>query len=128
MYFGRMLDKIKAHAKGQLPADYVPNLGKGFDARCTAFLNVDYEQIIDRLAEGGTDEEMLEWCFRSGRQPAADEIHIWNEFMRKCGWNDDITETLTRRKKEGGFAERSDIQTMFEFIDADEGRSERASA
>ena len=42
--------------------------------------------------------------------------------MRKLGWNDEVTETLKRRKKEGGFEDRSDIQTMFQFIDADEGR------
>jgi len=42
--------------------------------------------------------------------------------MRKRGWNDEISETLTRRKKEGGLAERADIETMFQFIDADEGR------
>src|SRR5438309_489448 len=31
VYFGRMLDKIRLHAKGELPAEYQPNLGKGFD-------------------------------------------------------------------------------------------------
>ena len=49
-------------------------------------------------------------------------MHFWNEFMRKCGWNDEISETLIRRKKEGGLADRADIETMFQFIDADEGR------
>jgi hypothetical protein len=42
--------------------------------------------------------------------------------MRKLGWNDEVTETLKRRKKEGDLEDRSDIQTMFQFIDADEGR------
>jgi len=31
VYFGRMLDKIRMHAKGELPEDYQANLGKGFD-------------------------------------------------------------------------------------------------
>jgi Domain of unknown function (DUF5069) len=30
-YFGRMLDKIRRHAKGELRSDYHANLGKGFD-------------------------------------------------------------------------------------------------
>ena len=30
---------------------------------------------------------------------------------------------LVRRKKESGMAGRSEIQTMFAYIDADEGRS-----
>ena len=42
--------------------------------------------------------------------------------MRKRGWNDEVSETLKRRKKESGMAGRSEIQTMFAFIDADEGR------
>ncbi|MGI8891064.1 MAG: DUF5069 domain-containing protein [Chthoniobacterales bacterium] len=51
-------------------------------------------------------------------------MEIWSEFMRKCGWQDDISETVARRKNEGGLAGRDDIQTMFQFIDADEGRKE----
>ena len=43
--------------------------------------------------------------------------------MRKCGWNDDIAEIVTRRKKENGLGERADIQTMFNYIDVDEGRT-----
>jgi hypothetical protein len=42
--------------------------------------------------------------------------------MRKLGWNDEVSETLKRRKREGGLEDRADIQTMFQFIDADEGR------
>ncbi|MGZ5504339.1 MAG: DUF5069 domain-containing protein, partial [Chthoniobacterales bacterium] len=30
VYFGRMLDKIRAHGNTELPADYQANLGKGF--------------------------------------------------------------------------------------------------
>src|SRR5688572_6134665 len=29
VYFGRMLDKLRLHAAGQLPAEYVNNLGDG---------------------------------------------------------------------------------------------------
>ena len=122
VYVGRMIDKIRAHARGELPADYQPNLGRGFDGSCAAFLQIDYHRLVERVNEGGSDEEILQWCFDNGRKPTNDEIHLWNEYMRKRGWNDDITETLTRRKKEAGMAGRSEIRTMFEFIDADEGR------
>ena len=122
-YFARMLDKIKVHAKGELPADYQPNLGKGFDKYCINFLGINYEQLVERVKQGGSDEEILQWCFSVGRKPSDDEIYIWNEFMRKRGWNDEASETLKRRKKEAGMAGRSEIETMFTFIDADEGRS-----
>jgi gluconokinase len=123
VYFGRMLDKIRVHADGKLPPEYQANLGKGFDATCTAFLRIDYNQLVERVKQGGTDEEILEWCYVNGRRPAEDDIEVWNEFMRKRGWNDEIAEFLTRRKKEAGMAGRSEIKTMFEFIDVDEGRS-----
>ncbi len=123
VYFARLLDKIRVQAKGQLPEDYQANLGKGFDERCVQFLRVDYNDLVDRVKKGGTDEEILQWCFSSGRRPSDDEIYVWNEFMRKRGWNDEVSETLKRRKKEAGMAGRSEIETMFGFIDADEGRS-----
>jgi Domain of unknown function (DUF5069) len=123
VYFGRMLDKIRVHAKGELPDEYQPNLGKRFDRWCVDLLRIDYGELVERMKEGGTDEEILDWCFAKGRKPVDGEIHVWNEFMRKRGWNDEVSETLTRRKKEAGMAGRSEIRTMFDFIDNDEGRT-----
>jgi gluconokinase len=123
VYFGRMLDKIRVHARGELPADYQPNLGKGFDAKCCAFLHLDYDEVAKRVNDGATDEQMLGWAFAHGRRPSDDEITMWNEFMRKFGWRDHAAEILERRKREGGMQDRSEIETMFQFIDADEGRS-----
>ena len=128
VYFGRMLDKIRSHATGELPPDYQANLGKGFDGSCVRLLQVDYDQLVERAKQGGTDDEILRWCFSMGRQPSDDEIRVWNEFIRKRGWNDEVSETLERRKKEAGMAARSEIETMFAFIDADERRSPNANA
>ena len=127
VYFGRMLDKIRLHEMSELPTDYQANLGRGFDEFCTKFLHVQYHDVVRRVREGGTDEEILWWCFDKGRHPTDTEVYVWNEFMRKRGWNDEITGTLKRRKKEAGMAGRSEIDTMFAFIDADEGRSPAAS-
>ena len=121
-YFARMLDKIRLHARGKLPSDYHANLGEGFDEKCVKFLSVDYDGLVERVKQGGTDEEILDWCFTIGRKPTADDIYVWNEFMRKRGWNDEVSEMVLRRKAEGGMTDRSDIQTSFQFIDADEGR------
>lgn len=122
-YFGRSLDKIRVHAKGGLPAEYQPNLGKGFDERVTKLFGVEYADLVARVKQGGSDEEILEWCFSKGRKPSEEEIYVWNEFMRKYGWDDKASEILVRRKKESGLSDRSEIQTMFAYIDADEGRS-----
>jgi len=122
-YFGRMLDKIRVHLRGELPPDYQPNLGKGFDAKCCAFLHIDYAHLAERVRQGASDDDMLEWAFTSGRRPTDDEITMWNEFMRKFGWRDHAAEILERRKREAGMQDRAEIETMFQFIDADEGRA-----
>ena len=44
-YFGRMLDKIRLHQAGALPADYHANLGGGFDERCVHFLWLEYPAL-----------------------------------------------------------------------------------
>ena len=122
-YFPRMLEKIRLLAAGELHPDLHANLGKGFDDRCAMFLAVDYEALRAKVLEGLTDEQALDWCFENGKRPNEDEIEIWNAFMSKRGWNDAMTETLIRRKKESGFESRDEIQTMFQYIDADEGRA-----
>jgi hypothetical protein len=122
MYFGRMLDKIRLHSQGKLPADYIANLGVGFDERALSFLHLTYADLGKRTLQGGSDEEVLGWCFEQGRRPSPEEIEVWNEFMRKRGWNDEASERLNQRKQEGGFSGRDDIQTFFDFIDLDEGR------
>jgi len=122
VYFGRMIDKIRLHAAGQLPADYIENLGGGFDERILNFLRVSYADVVRETLTGKSDEEVLAWCLENGRQPLEEEIEVWNEFMRKRGWNDAATERLVFRKAEGGYEKRDDIQTMFDYIDLDEGR------
>ena len=122
VHFGRMLDKIRLHAQGKLPADYVPNLGKGFDSRCVNFLHVDYPTLVARVQAGGTDEEVLAWCYENGKKPTEEEMEVWNAFMSKRGWNDEASPMLQKRLIDNGFAGRTDIATFFDYLDADEGR------
>jgi len=122
VHFGRMLDKIRLHAQGKLPADYVPNLGKGFDGRCVSLLHVDYSALVARVQAGGTDEELLAWCYENGRKPTEEEMEVWNAFMSKRGWNDEASPMLQKRLIDNGFAGRTDIATFFDYLDADERR------
>ena len=125
-YFPRMLDKIRLHVTGDLPIDYQANLGGGFDSRCLSFLWIEYPALVERVKEGGTDDEILDWAFNQGRTPSAEEIEIWNEFMRKRGWKDEMSERLAQRKRESEIPDRDDIQTFFDYIDFDEGRDPAA--
>jgi gluconokinase len=127
-YFARMLDKIRLHTAGQLPPEYRANLGTGFDGRALSFLWIEYPALVERVKQGGSDEEILEWAFNQGRRPSAEEIEVWNEFMRKRGWNDEASDRLAQRKAESGFESRSEIATFFDYIDADEGRDPRVTS
>jgi len=123
-YFPRMLDKIRLHAKGELPTEYHANMGKpvSADGACLNFLRVNYADLRERVKQGGTDEEILEWCYENGRRLNEGDLTVWNNFMAKFGWNDFATPTLERLKKENGVSDRDDIKTIGEFIDFDEGR------
>lgn len=124
-HIGRMFDKIRLHAAGKLPEDYRPNLGKGFDGSAVRFLGVDYPSVVERVKQGGSDDDILKWMFEHGRHPTDEQIEVWNQYMRKRGWNDDGSPTLLKRLNEIGCPQRTDIQAFFDFIDLDEGRDPR---
>ena len=71
---------------------------------------------------GGTDAEIAEWIFAHGLRPSRPQTHVWNEYIRKLGWNDRGTAVINKVKAEQGLAARDDIQTIFAGIDALEGR------
>jgi gluconokinase len=97
-----MLDKIRKFARGDLRPDFHQNLGRGADGWCTDYLRIKYEDLKRRTLEGGTDEEILRWCFQNGRELNANDILIWNEFIRKRGWNDEGSPYSLSAKKKAG--------------------------
>jgi len=128
VYFGRMLDKIRLATAGKLPPEWEAARGMkmktSFDSRCCRFLQIDYAALeAETLKSGKSDEELLEWVFQHGRRPSEEEIEIWNAFMTKRGWRDGGTQRLNERLAEIGLPPGT-VQTMFEFIDLDEGRRE----
>jgi hypothetical protein len=124
MYFPRMLDKIRLHARVELHEDYHKNLGapRAADGVCCNFLRTHYRDLRDRVLQGGTDEEILEWCFENGRRLNEGDFLVWNGFVSKLGWRDFATPTLERAKKRVGISDRDDIATIPDFIDFDETR------
>ena len=121
-YFPRMLGKIRLFAQGELRPDFHPNLGKGADGWCCNFLRVDYANLRDRVLAGGSDEEILEWCFTQGRRLNEGDIWVWNQGASRLGWRDAIAPRLEKLKAESGLAQRGDIVTMMDYFDVDEGR------
>ena len=126
VYFGRMLDKIRLHAAGRLPAEYQANLSDAqfyvLDGRCCRFLGVRYAELKTRTLAGGTDEELLGWCFAHGTARTDEECHVWNRFIVKLGWRDERSTILAQRIRDGGGYPGLTIETIIDQIEYDEGR------
>ncbi|MCX6956400.1 MAG: DUF5069 domain-containing protein [Verrucomicrobia bacterium] len=126
VHFGRMLDKMRLHRAGKLPQEWVDSKGKtnGFDGRCCRFLRIDYAALEAEVTKGAEDHAALTWAFEHGRKPTEEEIEMWNGFMSKLGWRDPVKERVDMRLKEIGLKPGL-VETMFDFIDLDEGRPPR---
>lgn len=122
-HFARMLDKIRLQRAGKLPTDYAANFGGGFDGRVCNFLGVKFAELVTQT---GTDDELLAWCYRTGRKPSDEEIEIFNDFLKKRGWNDVASERLAQRVQELDPHWAGKIHTFFDLIEADEGRQPRS--
>ena len=123
VYFGRMIDKIRLHARGALPADYIKNLGKAFDARACTFLRIPYDELTAHVlsAAAPDDAAALAWAEKTGGARSDEDCEIWCGFMMKRGWRDVLTERLQLRIKESGLEDKP-IETMFDYIEFDEDR------
>lgn len=44
----------------------------------------EYGRLVERTLQGGSNEEILEWCFNTGRRRDEEEIMIWNAFLSKA--------------------------------------------
>src|SRR6266705_4616660 len=89
MYFPRMLDKVRLHLAGDLHTDYQENFGapQTADSAMCNFLRIHHRDLIERVKQGGTDEEILEWCFEKGRHLNDGDLFVWNGFASKFGWS-----------------------------------------
>ena len=124
MHFPRMRDKMRLYAKGELREDGHANPGvvNRADGLCCHYLRVPYEALKKRVWEGGTDEEILEWCFGKGRRLDGMDILIRNEFIRKRGWNDEASGRLSTWKQESGHTQRADLTAIPDYTDVLEWR------
>ena len=130
IYFGRMVDKIRLNAAGQLPAEYQANLGDEqflhLDSRCCRFLGVAYADLRERTLAGGGDEAILAWAHERGTPRTDEECHVWNRFILKLGWRDERSHVLPQRIRDAGLSDKP-IETIVDHIEYDEGRDPVAS-
>ena len=84
--------------------------------------------MVTRTLQGGTDEEILDWCFHAGRPLSGEDIEVWSAFICKRGLRDspEILADLEDSKRKSGLAHRADIDTYLRRHDAEEGRDRAA--
>ena len=115
----RMLDKGRA-TLAKKNGEY--NYNSGTDQHLVRFLDFDPEALLEQLATGKGDGEILQWVHSHSKTPRAPwEIEAWSAFMEKRGPDTDA-ETLTLfAEYVGKFSKtREDIKTWFEAIELDD--------
>ncbi len=122
-YLPRYIDKIRLHLAGKLHADYQENLGKGFDGMWLKYAGVTHEQMIDVVKKSVTDGEICDWVRRNVKKsPAEKAAHAKDMLGRPLAGDSEAVARLKMRKEQGGMANRDDIKTFVDYIDADEKR------
>src|SRR5580658_668445 len=115
----RMLDKGRA-TLAKKNGEY--NYNSGTDQHLVRFLDFDPEALLQELATGKGDGEMLERVQSHSKTPRAPwEIEAWSAFMERRG-PDSYAETLELFSKYlGKFSKtREDVKTWFEAIELDD--------
>src|SRR5882672_2467394 len=115
----RMLDKGRATLAGK-NGEYKYN--PTTDQRLVQFLGFDPDAMLEELATGKGDGEILEWFQNQSPTPRAPwESETWSAFMEKRGPDSDaetlafFAEYLGRLSKT-----REDVKTWFEAIELDD--------
>lgn len=123
MHLPRYIDKIRLHLAGKLHPDYQPNFGKGFDGRWSEVAGVTHEEMIEVVKISITDGEVCDWVGKNVKKSEA-EKRAHAEGMLNYPKPDDaaMQERLKQRKAAAGLADRDDLKTFVDFIDADEKR------
>ena len=122
VYLGRTIDKLRLKQAGELRPDFYALMGQGIDARIMDYLGLDYAKFAEIVLNGATDEQCVAYCLSHGRPLSENARMIWNDFACKRGWQDSATPVLEKFKAESGLSHRADIQTIFEYMEVDEGR------
>lgn len=121
-YVPRFIDKIRLHLAGKLAADYQNNFTKGFDGVWLEAAGLSAEQFIAVVKNTVSDGEVCDWLRQNVKSSEAVKTKF-NQFVLQRG-NDteEAKSRLQSRKQQAGLAERNDVQTFVDLIDADEKR------
>ena len=123
MYLPRYIDKIHLHLAGKLHSDYTDNLGKGFDGLWLKTAGLTHDKMVEVVKNSLTDGEVCDWVRQNVKRTPAEKAAHREEMMSRPKADDAAAQArLKMRKAEAGVAQRDDIRTFVDAIDADEHR------
>ncbi|HXF10096.1 MAG TPA: DUF5069 domain-containing protein [Desulfuromonadaceae bacterium] len=122
-YLPRYIDKIRLHLAGKLHADYIENLGKGFDGMWLKAAGVTHEQMIAVVKNSLVDAQVCDWIHKSIKTSAAEKEAHWQDVLSRPKADDEAAKARFKmRKEQAGLTHRDDIKNFVDYIDADEKR------
>ena len=124
----RLIDKVRLHARGTLPPEYLPQLlapEPALDGRFIAFTGLDAEALRAAILASPDDPAILTWVERHAKPHTAGEKRAWAEAID--AYRPDAQRAARRAQNYPTVAARFDVggMSVFDVIDLDEGRIDR---
>jgi len=121
----RLIDKVRWHAQGKLPPEYIGNLlkpGLTCDGRFLAFTGLNAEELRRVILAAKTDAEILAWIEQHAKPHTETEKQKW--ILEIEAYRPNSEWAHWRREVYKDIAARVDPATLslFDLIDMDEGR------
>jgi hypothetical protein len=124
----RLIDKVRLHACGELPAEYFPQLlgpELTLDGRFLAFTGLHREALRAAILAAPDDAAVLTWVEHYATPHPNDEKRAWAAAID--AYRPDLERVARRAKAYPTVAARVDVGaiSVFDLIDLDEGRIDR---
>ncbi len=97
-HLGRIIDKVRLRQAGQIQ-DY-NYLTVGFDRYLLDFLELDASAFEQRVRDGGTDQEILDWVHAHMKNRTQEEITQWNQRIETSGPMDEAGKARFQQRLE----------------------------
>lgn len=121
----RLIDKVRLHALGALPSDYVRNLlkpGLTLDGRFLKFTGFAADALEGAILAAQTDELVLAWVDEHAAIHSDAEKHAWSEKAAAFRPDPRVAKFLMVSLPDLATSLDITLYTLFDLIDMDEGR------
>ncbi len=122
-YLPRYVDKIRLHLAGKLHADYIENLGKGFDGFWLKAAGLTHEHFVAVVKKSLTDGEVCDWVRQHVEKSDAEKAAYWQDVLsRPLAHDPAACARFKMRMEQASLSHRTEIHNFVDYIDADEKR------